>query len=84
MSVVTVSPRFQVVIPRQIREALKLEPGQKVQAFEYEGRVEFVPVRPAAGFFAPAIERLDDLVVSTRCSGESCASATRARRWGQT
>ena len=47
MSVVTVSPKFQVVIPRHIREALKLEPGQKVQAFEYEGRVEFIPLRPA-------------------------------------
>ena len=47
MSVVTVSPKFQVVIPRHIREALKLVPGQKVQAFEYEGRVEFVPLRPA-------------------------------------
>jgi AbrB family looped-hinge helix DNA binding protein len=47
MSVVTVSPKFQVVIPRHIREALGLAPGQKVQAFEYEGRVEFVPVRPA-------------------------------------
>ena len=47
MSVVTVSPKFQVVIPRHIREALKLEPGQKVEAFEYDGRVEFVPVRPA-------------------------------------
>jgi AbrB family looped-hinge helix DNA binding protein len=47
MSVVTVSPKFQVVIPRHIRESLGLAPGQKVQAFEYEGRVEFVPVRPA-------------------------------------
>ena len=47
MSVVTVSPKFQVVIPRHIREALKLQPGQKVQAFAYEGRVEFIPVRPA-------------------------------------
>ncbi|MEA3247358.1 MAG: AbrB/MazE/SpoVT family DNA-binding domain-containing protein [Gemmatimonadota bacterium] len=47
MSVVTVSPKFQVVIPRAIREALGLEPGQKVQAFEYEGRIEFVPLRPA-------------------------------------
>ena len=47
MSIVTVSPKYQVVIPRHIREALGLEPGQKVQAFEYEGRVEFVPVRPA-------------------------------------
>ena len=47
MSVVTVSPKFQVVIPRHIREALKLQPGQKVRAFAYEGRVEFVPVRSA-------------------------------------
>lgn len=47
MSVVTVSPKFQVVIPQHIRESLKLAPGQKVQAFEYDGRVEFVPVRPA-------------------------------------
>lgn len=47
MSVVTVSPMFQVVIPRYIREALKLSPGQKLTAFEYDGRVEFVPVRPA-------------------------------------
>ncbi len=47
MSVVTISPKYQVVIPRHIREALGLAPGQKVQAFEYEGRVEFVPLRPA-------------------------------------
>ena len=47
MSVVTVSPKFQVVIPRHIREALKLEPGQKMHAFEYDGRVEFIPIRPA-------------------------------------
>src|ERR1035437_966836 len=47
MSVVTVSPKYQVVIPRHIREALGIAPGQKVQAFEYEGRVEFIPVRPA-------------------------------------
>ncbi len=47
MSVVTVSPKFQVVIPRAIRESLQLEPGQKVQAFEYDGRVEFVVLKPA-------------------------------------
>lgn len=47
MTVVTVSPKYQVVIPRQIRESLGILPGQKVQAIEYEGRVEFVPVKRA-------------------------------------
>ncbi len=45
MDVVTISPKFQVVIPREIRERLGLEPGQKVQALAYENRVEFIPVR---------------------------------------
>jgi AbrB family looped-hinge helix DNA binding protein len=45
MSIVTVSPKFQVVIPLQIRETLGLKPGQKVQALQYLDRVEFIPVR---------------------------------------
>jgi AbrB family looped-hinge helix DNA binding protein len=45
VDVVTISPKFQVVIPREIRERLGLEPGQKVQALAYENRVEFIPVR---------------------------------------
>ena len=47
MTVVTISPKYQVVIPLAIREALRLEPGQKVQALQYEGRIEFIPIRPA-------------------------------------
>ena len=46
MSTVTISPKFQVVIPKAIRESLKLKPGQKVQAVEYENRIELVPGRP--------------------------------------
>jgi AbrB family looped-hinge helix DNA binding protein len=46
MAVVTVSPKFQVVIPQAIREALGLEPGQKVQALQYMERIEFIPVKP--------------------------------------
>ena len=46
MSVVTVSPKFQVVIPQQIREAMGLEPGQRVQVFRYFDRIELIPVRP--------------------------------------
>jgi AbrB family looped-hinge helix DNA binding protein len=46
METVTVSPKFQVVIPKEIRESLKLAPGQKVQALLYENRIELIPVRP--------------------------------------
>jgi AbrB family looped-hinge helix DNA binding protein len=55
MSTVTVSAKFQVVIPRRIREALGIRPGQKLQAFQYGNRIELVPVRPlseARGLFA--------------------------------
>ena len=47
MTVVTISPKFQVVIPQAIRQALALKPGQKVQALQYEGRIEFIPLKPA-------------------------------------
>jgi len=45
MSTVTVSPKYQVVIPRQVREEFDIRPGEKVQVFVYEGRIELVPVR---------------------------------------
>ncbi|MBM3470271.1 MAG: AbrB/MazE/SpoVT family DNA-binding domain-containing protein [Armatimonadetes bacterium] len=46
METVTISPKFQVVIPKGIRDKLKLRPGQKVQAILYQDRIELVPVRP--------------------------------------
>jgi AbrB family looped-hinge helix DNA binding protein len=46
MAVVTVSPKYQVVIPQRIREALGLKPGQKVEAVQFLDRIEFIPVRP--------------------------------------
>ena len=46
MPTVTVSPKYQVVIPKEIRERLGLLPGQKVQAIAYGDRVELIPVRP--------------------------------------
>jgi AbrB family looped-hinge helix DNA binding protein len=45
METVKVSPKFQVVIPRKIRESLGIRPGQRVQVLVYEGRVEFIPLR---------------------------------------
>ncbi len=47
METVTLSPKYQVVIPKRIRDRLKLRPGQKIQAILYEDRIELVPVRPA-------------------------------------
>ena len=55
MDTVTISPKFQVVIPKAIRDRLKLEPGQKVQAILYEGRIELIPLqtpRQMRGFLA--------------------------------
>ena len=45
MQTVTVSPKFQVVIPKDIREAMGLRPGQKLKVIEYEGRIELIPDR---------------------------------------
>jgi len=43
---VTISPKFQVVIPKEIREKLGLTPGQKVQTIVFENRIELIPVKP--------------------------------------
>jgi AbrB family looped-hinge helix DNA binding protein len=42
---VTVSPKYQVVIPKSVRKSLNLRPGQKMQVVEYEGRIELIPER---------------------------------------
>ncbi|MDQ3605378.1 MAG: AbrB/MazE/SpoVT family DNA-binding domain-containing protein [Gemmatimonadota bacterium] len=47
MEKVTISPKFQVVIPRWVRERLNLKTGQQVQVIPYENRIEFIPLRPA-------------------------------------
>jgi len=51
MEVVTVSPKYQVVIPRSIREALGIKPGQKVELRERDGKVELVPQKPIEDYF---------------------------------
>jgi AbrB family looped-hinge helix DNA binding protein len=53
MEITTISPKFQIVIPRRIRESLGIRPGQKLQVILYEGRIELIPVKPiceARGF----------------------------------
>jgi AbrB family looped-hinge helix DNA binding protein len=48
MVTVTVSPKFQVVIPKEIRTQLALKPGMKLQILRYGERIEFVLVKKAA------------------------------------
>jgi AbrB family looped-hinge helix DNA binding protein len=58
MTTVTVSPKYQVVIPLQIRENLDIHPGQKVQVLAYKGRIEFILLRKARDMrgFLPGID----------------------------
>ncbi|MFV1950047.1 MAG: AbrB/MazE/SpoVT family DNA-binding domain-containing protein [Anaerolineales bacterium] len=45
MNQVTVSPKYQVVIPKKVREKAGIKPGQKIQVIPYMGRIELIPVR---------------------------------------
>jgi AbrB family looped-hinge helix DNA binding protein len=68
VNTLTISPKFQVVIPKAIRELLRLKPGQKIQALVYDNRIELIPVRPVAGMrgfvrgIDTAVEREGDRV----------------------
>lgn len=44
MSMVTVSPKFQIVIPKQVRQSAKLRPGQKLEVFRIGDVIEITPV----------------------------------------
>ena len=44
MSTVTVSPKYQVVIPSDVRRQMGIKPGHRLEVLAYDGRVEFVPV----------------------------------------
>lgn len=43
MNIITISPKFQIVIPKNIRKKLNIKPGQKFQVLEYKGRIELIP-----------------------------------------
>ena len=48
MTAVTVSPKFQVVIPKAVRESLGIVSGQQVQVLSYRDRIELIPLKPMA------------------------------------
>ena len=45
MKSVTISPKYQVVIPREVRQSMEIKPGAKVQVLLYENRIELIPVK---------------------------------------
>jgi AbrB family looped-hinge helix DNA binding protein len=45
MKAVTVSSKFQVVIPREIRESMDIRPGARFQVLQYENRLELIPIK---------------------------------------
>ena len=45
METVTISPKFQVVIPKKVREAMGLRSGEKAKVFSFRNRIEIVPAR---------------------------------------
>ena len=46
MDAVTVSPKYQVVIPLKVRERMRVKPGQKMHVIAYDNMVVFIPIRP--------------------------------------
>jgi AbrB family looped-hinge helix DNA binding protein len=46
MEAVTVSPKFQVVIPKAVRERTRIRAGERLQVISFDDRIELVPIRP--------------------------------------
>ena len=46
MTAVTVSPKFQVVIPKNIRESMGIFSGQQLEILRYQNRIELIPIKP--------------------------------------
>jgi len=46
MEAVTISPKYQIVIPRSVRERINLQPGEKLQVISFDDRIELIPIRP--------------------------------------
>lgn len=82
MNTVTVSSKFQVVIPRDLRRLLNIRPGQKLKARVQGGHIELIPEQPitAARGFLPGldtgVEREDDRI----CMRPTAAGCRRTGR----
>ena len=62
METVTLSSKFQIVIPSRVRKKLGMEPGQKIRVVLYDNRIELIPIKPirkARGF----LKRIDTTIL---------------------
>lgn len=48
METIKISPKYQVVIPRKVREAMDLKPGTRLQVEQFGDRIELIPLRSAS------------------------------------
>lgn len=68
MLTVKVSPKFQIIIPKMVREKMDIHPGQQLQIISFDGRIEYVLLRKISemrGFLKgidTTIEREDDRI----------------------
>jgi len=46
MTTVKISPKFQVVIPKELRERMHLRPGSELTVLQFGSRIELIPVEP--------------------------------------
>jgi AbrB family looped-hinge helix DNA binding protein len=46
MTVVTVSPKYQIVVPKDVRESMGIYSGQKIQVLPCQNRIELIPIKP--------------------------------------
>ncbi len=46
MATTTVSSKYQIVIPKQVRISANIKPGTKLQIVELNGIIQMIPVRP--------------------------------------
>ena len=46
MVAITISPKYQIIIPQKVRETMKIKPGQKMRVIAYDNMITLIPVRP--------------------------------------
>jgi AbrB family looped-hinge helix DNA binding protein len=62
MHTITVSPKFQIAIPKEVREQLDIKPGAKVHVIPYQNRIEFIPIRAMKSMRGFIKKKFDSLI----------------------